>query len=241
MSKNSQPLLSPTQFVININASIGNSTIGEAIDRNALLLQEHFFGPQAENHENLKLLKEIRQAISTPELQANLEKNWDDDAYNYDPEAYTLVTQVRYACLYIELAKSAYAQNDKNRAWAFINYSSVMVGEVVGRSASILNDLEADNCAKQKSKNGKGRIKNFSSTKEEAARLLEVMKPEGGWPTLASALRTLNKPLGDFINTNRIRGIKSSNIYELLEKSWIHNDETINRAWLNTKHDKNHK
>ena len=74
MSKNSQPLLSPTQFVINMNESIGNSTIGEIIDRNVLLLHEHFFGPQAESHEHFKLLKEIRQAISRPELQANLEK-----------------------------------------------------------------------------------------------------------------------------------------------------------------------
>lgn len=241
MSKNSQPLLSPTQFVMNMNESIGNSTTGEAIDRNSLLLQEYFFGPQTENGEHFKLLKEIRHAISTPALQSNLEKKWDDEAYNYDPETYIRVKQVRYACLYIELAKSAEAQNDQNRAWAFINYSSIMVGEVVGRSASILSALEANRCAKQKSENGKGRIKNFLPVKEEAARLLVVMKPEGGWPTLVSALTALEQPLGDFINANSIGGVKSSNTYALLEKNWIHNDEVVNRAWLNTKRDKNTK
>jgi hypothetical protein len=55
---------------------------------------------------------------------------------------------------------------------------------------------------------------------------------------VVSAASALEEPLGNFIDTNRIGGIKSSNIRVLLEKKWIPKDALVNNAWLKNKQPK---
>ncbi|MDN3234318.1 hypothetical protein [Pseudomonas sp. WAC2] len=225
-----------------MNEHIGNITIGAAIARNQLILREHFFEPLLELEEYLKLLEDIRSVTSDPALQAQLVEKWENEVYELneginglDEEIAILFRHVRYACLYLELAKAAENNKDCERAWAFNNEASLITGGIIEESAVIQKEVEANRRAKQNSENGKGRIRNFLPAKQEAARLLDKLKPEGGWPTLASAVSALDEPLGNFIDTNRIGGIKSSNIRVLLEKNWIPKDALVNNAWLNSK------
>ncbi|QLG91207.1 hypothetical protein HZF02_04240 [Pseudomonas yamanorum] len=242
MKKIKPPLFTPAEFAKNINESIGNTTIDEAIDRNHGILLQHFFEPLLERDEHLKLLEDIRLVTNDPELQGKLMENWEHEVYETDwktnginERINTLLQHVRYACLYLELARAAEENKHRNRAWAFNNEASLMIGEIIEKSETILNAMEADKRSAQNSKNGKGRIKNFLPVKEEAVRLLEEMKPEGGWPTLTSAVTALDEPLAHFILSNRISGMTSTNIRVLLEKTWIPKDELVNPAWEKTK------
>ncbi|VVP38653.1 hypothetical protein PS850_04783 [Pseudomonas fluorescens] len=235
---NPPSLLSPIQLVTIMNESIGNTTIDEAIAKNHWLLQKHFFEQLFKPDEYLNLLKDIQSVTSASALQADLEQSWSDEVDEYDDAPKILLREARYACLYIELAKSAENQEHRNQAWAFNNHASLLVGGIIEKLEIIFKDLEADKRTNINSHNGTGRIANFLPAKKEAARLLEKMKPKGGWPTIKSAVEALETPLGDFIKTNKIRGIKSSNICELLGRNWIHKDEIVNSAWLNTKQTK---
>jgi len=243
MKKIKPPLFTPTERAISMNESIGQTTVSEAIGRNHGFLLQHFFEPLLERDEHLKLLEDIRLVTSDPELQGKLVGNWEHEAYEtgckihgIDEEINILLQRVRYACLYLELARAAEENKDRDRAWAFNNESSLMIGEIIEKSETILNAMETDKRSTQNSKNGKGRIKNFLPAKEEAVRLLEDMKPEDGWPTLASAVTALDEPLAHFILSNRISGMTSTNIRALLEKTWIPKDKLVNPAWEKTKH-----
>lgn len=242
MKKIKPPLFSPAEFAAQMNATIGNTTIDEAIGRNHGILLQHFFEPLLERDERLKLLEDIRLATSDTERQGKLVENWKHEVYEtdlkingIDEHINTLLQHVRHACLYLELARAAEENKDRDRAWAFNNEASLMIGELIEKSETIFNEIETDKRSTQNSKNGKGRIKNFLPVKEEAVRLLEVMKPEGGWPTLTSAVTALDEPLAHFILSNRISGMTSTNIRVLLEKTWIPKDELVNPAWEKTK------
>lgn len=243
MKKMNPPLLSPTQHARHMNESIGGTTINAAIERNHCILRENFFEPLLGLNDHIKLLEDIRLVTSDPGLQGKLVESWENEVYELDEEILALdeeinllFRRVRYACLYLELAQAAEENNDLNRAWAFNNEASLAVGETVEASAVILSKIEANSRSKQNSENGRGRIKNFLPAKLEAVRLLNELKPEGGWPTLASAISALEEPLGNFIDTNRIGGIKSSNVKNLLGKVWIPHDELVNNAWFKAKH-----
>jgi len=245
MKKIKPPLFSPTQYANHINESIGNTTARVAIGRNQRILFSCFFEPLLERDEHIKLLEDIRSVTSDPALQGKLMENWESEVYERDEEINglneeinILFEHVRHACLYLELAAAADEDKDRDRAWAFNNEASLMIGNITEKSEAILSKIEADSNAKQNSANGKGRIKNFLPVKEKAARLLYEMKPEGGWLTVVSAASALEEPLGNFIDTNRIGGIKSSNIRVLLEKKWIPKDALVNNAWLKNKQPK---
>lgn len=238
MTKTTQPLLSQTQLATNMNNSIGNTTIGEAIARNHGLLGHHFFDSLHNLDDYTQLLESIRAVTDNPALQAKLETCWEDEDIQQDEEFNTLLHQVRYACLYLELGSTAEAQKNSDRAWAFTNYASVMVGEIIEKSAAILNEREVERRALQNSKNGKGRIKNFVPVKQEAVRLLKAMKPEGGWPNIDSAIDALETPLANFIRENHISGLTPTNIRPLLKQTWIPKDELVNQAWKENKKSK---
>lgn len=242
MKKIKPPLFTPAEYATSMNESIGKTTVIEAIGRNHGILLQHFFKPLLERDEHLKLLEDISLVTSDPELQGKLMENWEHEAYEtackiheLDEEINITLQRVRYACLYLELARAAEENKDRDQAWAFINHASLVIGEIIEKSETILNAMEADKRSAQNSKNGKGRIKNFLPVKEEAVRLLEEMKPEGGWPTLISAVTALDEPLAHFILSNRISGMTSTNIRVLLEKTWIPKDELVNPAWEKTK------
>lgn len=242
MKKIKPPLFSPEELAINMNESIGKTTIGEAIGRNHGILLQHFFEPLLERDEHLKLLEDIRLVTSDPELQGKLMEDWEHEVYEpgckihgLNEEINILLQRVRYACLYLELARATEENKGRDRAWAFNNEVSLMIGEIIEKSEAILNAMEGDKRSSQNSKNGKGRIKNFLPVKEEAVRLLEELKPEDGWPTLTSAVTALDEPLAHFILSNRISGMTSTNIRVLLEKTWIPKDELVNPAWEKTK------
>ncbi|MCP2069876.1 hypothetical protein [Pseudomonas laurylsulfatiphila] len=242
MTKIKVPLFSPTQYATHMNESIGNTTARVAIGRNHRTLWNCFFEPLLEHDEYIKLLEDIRAVTSDPALQGKLMDNWENEVYECNEEINGLNEEinitfqhVRHACLYLELATAAEKDKDHNRTWAFNNEASLMVGKIAEKSETILNKITADSNAKQNSKNGKGRIKSFLPAKEEAARLLDEMKPEGGWLTVVSAASALEEPLGSFIDANRIGGIKSSNIRNLLEKKWIPKDMLVNSAWQKNK------
>lgn len=235
MTKTTQPLFSPYHVTASMNESIGNTTIGEAIARNFGILHEHFFKPILGSDGQIKLLEDIRAVTNDPALQAALETRWRNEDSQQSDEINTLLQRVRDACLYLELARAAEAHNEVNRAWAFNSYASVIVGEVIADSAAAINAMETDNRSNQNSKNGANRTKNFLPAKEEVVRLLEELKPEGGWPSRSGAASALEKRMIEFILKTRPSGLTSSNIRNLLERSWLLGDELVNSAWTNTK------
>lgn len=242
MKKIKPPLFSPTQLAKLMNEDIGGRTIDAAINRNYCILQEHAFEPLLGLDRYLQLLESIRSVTADPALQAKLMADWKNEAYEEDKdgndlndEVTILLDQVRYTCLYIELARAAQKKGDIERAWAFNNEASLNAGEIIEKSTAILQKIEARKRTAQNSQNAKGRINNFLTAKEEAARLLNEMKPDGGWPSVPNAAIALDEPMQEFINMNRIGGITASNIRNLLEKSWIPKDPLVNSAWLNSK------
>lgn len=234
LTKKNQPLLSPQHITANMNESIGNTTIDEAIARNHQILLDHFFDSLLELDDYIKLLKEIRAAISDPALQVELETHWRNEDSQQSEETTTLLHHVRYACLYLELAITAEAQKGRDRAWAFTNYASLMVGEIIEKSAAILNTMEADDRSNQNSRNAQGRNKSILLVKEEAARLLKEKRPEDGWPTKVKAVTDLEEPLAEFIKKNNIPILQTSNIEKWLT-AWLREDKLVNPAWENSK------
>lgn len=235
MTKIKQLLFSPIQLTTNTNDQIANTTIGESIGRNRRILIDSSFEPFLEREEYIKLLKDIRTATSDAALQAALEQRWKNEVSQHDEETNILLEHARYAWLYLELAEVAEANKDHDRAWAFNSYASEMVGKIVEKSDAIFKAQEIVRRIKQNRNNGKKRNENYLPVKEEAARLLEKMKPEGGWPSYRRAAIVLEAPLAEYISHNHIRGLTTSNIRNHLEKIWIPKDEIVNRAWLKSK------
>ena len=222
-----------TQLATQENERIGNITIDTAIARNRGILDLHFFSPLTEPGAHLELLESIRSSISTPDLQGQLEEDWDKADKHDDPAA-ILFQHVKYACLYLELASAAEQNKASDRAWAFNSYASLMIGEIIERAAAIQNLNETDKCSARNSNNAQGRNKSVLPVKEEAARLLEKLRPEAGWPYKSTAIAVLERPLGAFIESNEISGIQISNIENWLT-TWLREDKLVNRAWEKTK------
>ncbi|WP_018925727.1 hypothetical protein [Pseudomonas umsongensis] len=236
MTKAETPLYSPIENLTHRNERIGNTSIGEAIARNHGLLLEHFFEPLFDRDVYIKLLNDISAVTNNLARQAELEQAWDSEVNEYDNDTKSALKEAQYACLYIELARAAEASKEHVRAWAFNNHASLMVGEIIEKSAAVQQRAESKKRSQQNSKNGKARIKNFLPVKEEAIRLLEELKPEGGWISYSGAASKLEDDLVKFILKTRPSGLTSSNIRELLEKTWLPGDELVNPAWKKNKH-----
>lgn len=234
MTKKNQSLLLTQDITASMNERVGNTTIDEAIARNHRILLDHFFDPLLELDDYIKLLEDIRAAISDPALQVELEARWRNEDIQRGEATSTLLRHVKYACLYLELARTAEVRKDRDRAWAFTNYASLIVGEIIEKSATILNARDAESRAKQNSKNAQGRNNSILPVKEEAARLLHELKPKTGWPYKTTAVTKLTKPLSDFIKKNNTPILQISNIENWLTE-WLREDEHVNRAWENSK------
>jgi hypothetical protein len=234
MTNTTSPLFSPIQITVNTNEIIGNTSIVAAIDRNYGILDDHFFKPILGSEEQIKLLKDIRAVTNDPALQADLETRWRNEDSQQSKKINTLLRDARYACLYLELAKAAETHNDRDRAWAFTCYASVMVGEISEKSAAVINKINKDARSIQNSKNAKAREKNSLPAKEEVVRLLEQLKPVGGWTSLRGAAIALEEDMIEFILKTRPSNLTASNIRNLLEKEWLPGDELVNSAWTNT-------
>lgn len=234
MTKKNQPLFSPHHITSSMNESIGNTTIGEAIARNHSLLRDHFFDSPIYLDDYVLLLKDIHAITNDPVLQAELEIRWRNENSPQDKKTNTLLHHVRYACLYLELARTAEVYNNRDRAWAFTNYASLVVGEIIEKSAAILNAMEANHRSNKNSKNAQGRNKSILLVKGEAARLLKEKRPEDGWPTKVKAVADLEELLAEFIEKNNIPVLQISNIEKWLTV-WLREDELVNLAWEKTK------
>lgn len=234
MTKKTQPLFPPQEVSASMNESIGNTTIGEAIARNHGLLWHHFFDSLLNLDDYTKLLGSIRAVTGNPALQAELETRWENEDIQQNQAISILLHQVRYACLYLELGSTAEVQKNRDRAWAFTNYASVMVGEIIEKSAAILNAMKADDRANQNTINAQGRNKSILLVKGEAARLLKERRPEDGWPTKVKAVSDLENPLAEFIEKNKIPALQISNIEKWLT-AWLREDELVKQAWENSK------
>lgn len=236
MKENKPPLFTRAQLATHTNERIGNTTIDEAIARNHEILQLHFFEPFTEADEYIKLLESIRSSINTPESQGQLEEDWDNEVGKHD-QVTILLKHVKYACLYLELASIAEENKARDRAWAFNSYASLQIGEIIESSAAIQNHKNVEKHSERNSKNAQGRNKSILPVKEEAARLLEKLRPEAGWPYKSTAVAVLERPLVDFIESNEFSGIKISNIENWLTK-WLREDKLVNSAWEKTKRPK---
>lgn len=242
MKKKNLPLFSPTNSTILRDEEIANTSVLKAAARNHAILQENFFGPLFEPDVYQKLLQDILPVRTEPALQAQLEEQWENEACVLEgkidgpyEELTILLRRVRYSCLYIELAILAENDNKRDRAWAFINEASIIVGGILEKYKAIDKKMETIRKSPQNVENAKRRVANFQSTKQEAIRLLHEMKPAGGWKTWTSAASALEEPLGKFIDVNRIAGITSSNARDLLRKNWLKRDPIVKTAWLATK------
>lgn len=235
MKETKPALFSPIQLATSRNESIGSTTVDKAIARNHEMLWDSFFHPLLGLEKYKKLLEDIRAVTSDVVLQAELETRWRDEDSQQSEEINTLLQEVRFACLHLELARAAETHNDCDRAWAFTCYASLIVGEITEKSAAIINAMDTKKRSIQNSKNGKTRTKNFLPAKEEVVRLLEQLKPERGWPSLRGAAIALEEDMIEFILKTRPSGLTASNIRSLLEKDWLPDDEFVNDAWIKTK------
>ncbi|WP_223511360.1 hypothetical protein [Pseudomonas sp. GL-B-19] len=235
MKETKPALFSPIQITMSTNENIGSTTVDKAIARNHDMLLDSFFHPLLGLEEYKKLLEDIRAITDNPALQAELEIRWMDEDSQQSEKIKTLLQDARYACLYLELARAAETHNDRDRAWAFTCYASVMVGEVTEKSAAVINKMNRDARSIQNSKNAQGRNKATLQVKEEVARLLEEKRPEAGWPSKEKVVTGLETPLTGFIEKNNILGIRISNIDTWL-KEWLRGDELVNPAWEKNKH-----
>jgi hypothetical protein len=236
MEEKKQPLFTRARLVEINNDEIGNCTIGEAISRNVSILRTHFFEPLFE-YDYLKLLNDVSSVTSNLALQAELEQNWDNEVNELDEETNIALKLARYASLYIELARSAESRNEHIKAWAFNNYATLMVGEILEKSVAIQNRTGIENLSKQNSKNAQGRNKSILQVKEETARLLFEKRPETGWPSKAKVPAALEHPLADFIEKNKILVLRTSNIEQWMKK-WLREDELVKGAWEKNKSSK---
>jgi hypothetical protein len=234
MTKATRPLFPAHQITASMNESIGNTTVVEAIARNHSMLRDHFFDSLLDLDHYIQLLEGIREVTSNPALQAELETRWENEDIQRDEAIKTLLHHVRYACLYLELGSDAEAQKNRDRAWAFTNYASLMVGEVIEKCAAILNTMKTDDRSNQNSRNAQGRNKSILLVKEQAARLLKEKRPQDGWPTKVKAVTDLEEPLAEFIKNNNIPALQISNIEKWLT-AWLREDELVNQAWEKTK------
>ena len=235
MKKMTDPLFSPIQLSTNMNESIGNTCIGDAIARNQELLQEHFFEPLLGRDAHIKLLNDICAVTSDPALQAELELTWNGEINEYDTEINSVLKHARYACLYIELARAAESDNQHIRGWAFNNHASMMVGEILEQSTAIQSRAKTHKRSQQNSQNSQGRKKSTLLLKQEAVRLLETLRPEAGWLSKVEVVTELEEPLGQFIKQNNILTQRISNIWEWLTE-WLRGDELVNPTWEKHKH-----
>ena len=110
-----------------------------------------------------------------------------------------------------------------------------MTGKVTEMAKPYLKKIETKIISEQNKVNANKRTKNFQPIKEEAARLLKTMKPEGGWPTIVSAATALEAPLKTLISSERPPGLVKANIKNLLRTTWIPKDDIVHPAWLMTK------
>lgn len=234
MKDATSPPFSPIQITVSTNEMIGNTSVVAAIDRNYGILDDHFFKPILGDEEQIKLLKDIRAVTNDPALQADLETRWRLEDSQKGKKINTLLRDARYACLYLELAKAAETHNDRDRAWAFICYASVMVGEISEKSAAVINKMNKDARSIQNSKNAKAREKNYLPAKGEVVRLLEQLKPVGGWTSFRGAAIALEEDMMEFILKTRPSNLTASNIRNLLETKWLPRDELVNSAWTKT-------
>lgn len=234
MTEAKPPLFSPIQYATISNEQIANMTISSSIGRNKLLLREHFFEPFFEHNEHLKLLEDIRAATSNVVLQTELVQSWEDEITQHRGSFASLLQDVRQASLYLELATAAEEGQHNERAWAFNNHATMIVGGILEKINIRLNEMETDKVSKQNSKNALEGNKSTLLVKEEAAKLLAQMRPEAGWPYKAKVFVALEQPLADFIKKNKIRRIRISNIEGWLGR-WLRDDKLVARAWEKSK------
>lgn len=228
--KYKNPPLSASQRVTHTNDNIGNCTLKKATERNLLILLENVFEPLFERSDFLKLLEDVSIAISDPILQATLEQQWENEANGHEEEIRVILKNARYACLYIKLANAAKERKEYNRAWAFTNHASLITGETLEMSKNFLNQIEAEARSKQNIKNALGRNKASQLVKEEAARLLKELKPDGGWPSKNNAASKLARPLSDFIRDKKFSGLSWSNTESRI-KIWMNEVGVVRDAW----------
>ncbi|HFH3443532.1 hypothetical protein [Pseudomonas aeruginosa] len=213
-----------------MNDKIGNCTLKKATERNLLILLENVFEPLFERSEFLKILEDASIATSDPTLQAALEQQWESEANEHEEEIRVLLKNARYACLYIKLANTAEEKKEYDRAWAFTNHASLITGETLERSRIFLNQIGAEARSKQNIKNALGRNKAAQLAREEAARLLTELKPDGGWPSKNNAAAKLAGPLSDFIKEKKVSGLSWSNTESRI-KIWMNEVGVVRDAW----------
>ncbi|WP_147310781.1 hypothetical protein [Pseudomonas citronellolis] len=226
---------SKTEAISNTISRLESQTIDEAIGRNHAILLENFFEPLIEKNYYLELLKNSRLPITTIEIEAIEHDTQDNKEPDYDDEIKNLIKHAKYACLYMALARENEKNGEPYKAWALINHTSLMIGEISERAKKIIQATQIEAKSDQNSKNAQGRSKLILPAEELAARLLVEMMPEGGWPSKTSAASTLERPLSEFIIKNKISGVTSSNIKDCLKRRWLKKEGVVQEAWIKTR------
>lgn len=234
MTEAKPTLFSPIQDTTISNEEIANITVSSSIGRNKLLLRWHFFEPLFEHNEHLELLEEIRVVTSNVALQAELVQSWENEIIQHNGAFAILLRDVRHASLYLELATAAEEDQNRERAWAFNNHATMIVGGILEKINTRLNEMEIDKVSKQNSKNAMEGNKFILPAKEKAAKLLVEMRPEAGWPSKVNVYVAFEKPLAEFIKKNKIPRIRVSNIENWLG-DWLREDKLVAPAWEKNK------
>lgn len=229
--------ISKTEFVYSTISRLESQTIDEAIGRNHAILLESFFEPLVEKSYYSQFLEKFRKPITAIEIE-EIENDTQDDDSEINDEIKNLMKHAKYACIYMTLARENEKNGETYKAWALINHTSLMIGEISERAKKILYASQSQAKSDQNSKNAQGRSKLMLPAEELAAQLLVELMPEGGWPSKASAASTLESPLSDFIIKNKISGVTSSNIKDCLKRRWLEKEGVVQDAWIKTRRPK---
>ena len=235
MNNPHQPLFNPMEIAKKFIDEISNHTLIDRIKRNQWIIQRDILDPLIPTSAHESLLNEINFASSDLAALAEILQKWLQEASDNTTNFSTFFRHVKYSLLYTYIANDFEKKGEYIKAWAFINHASLMTGEVTEMAKPYLKKIETKIISEQNKVNANKRTKNFQPIKEEAARLLKIMKPEGGWSSITSAATELEEPLKNLISRKRTPGLVGTNINNLLRTTWIPKDDIVHPAWLMTK------
>ncbi|WP_339648738.1 hypothetical protein [Halopseudomonas pelagia] len=239
--------------------SITSTSLKDAIksNRTSLLLLLDSVGDKNADHYNI-VSKKIRHALdrykdlldSQKSLYQNAPKamkDWDNEELVLN-EIATLKDEwekalpkspcdaeelfhykFNFACYYLEIAAQAFDKKQFNQAWPAVNHSSFIIGEMSRLKDEIHEQIDKQKTSTQNSKNSGGRTKNIKDVMLVAANLIVANKPVDGWKNKPEVKKNIAPMLAEYIKTNKVSGLTSTNTYRTLGE-WLA-DNPVHNAW----------
>lgn len=146
-----------------------------------------------------KVKKELSKGITTAD-SLNEEYNFSI-INNLGKSSYK--ESLRFASIYIELAKIAKTQKKYNIAWSFVCKANYQAGIMRG-TLTKYRLLDADDIHREMArKGGQTRAAKYDDDKAEVTRLIRELAPKDGWKSPEACLEGIKEKLIESINKRR--------------------------------------